>query len=290
MHTTNNDRNGNTFALEVVPGFSDRLSQLVLFFNDIKDAANSMNLSEPQLRRIIKGESSPRFLSVATLAGALGASLDWLAYENRPMFPESSTLPARNPFVPKQSNDFSSRFSQLIESAGGIDKASKMMDIPPKTTLGFLKNASSVSLLPAARLCRILDVQVDWLVFGTTSSDFLQVNSLDSSASFISLQRSWARSYLGAENLGAVLMNGDSMEPTIKDGDLILLDLGNIDPADGMFAVRHWETVAIKRLSLSWTNLHISGDNPKYKPFEIKREELSTLEILGKVVWYGRRP
>jgi phage repressor protein C with HTH and peptisase S24 domain len=87
------------------------------------------------------------------------------------------------------------------------------------------------------------------------------------------------------ENLKAMIARGDSMQPTINDGDLIWVDLSvKIPVTDGLYLFALKGEVFIKRLQLDNFNhsAAIISDNPLYPPISInKPDKISTL---GKIV------
>jgi phage repressor protein C with HTH and peptisase S24 domain len=95
----------------------------------------------------------------------------------------------------------------------------------------------------------------------------------------------------GTSNLSFIRVQGDSMSPTLADGDDILVDGG--DGADrlrdGIYVLRREDTLMVKRLAVNpfAARATITSDNPAYP--EWRDCELSTLAIIGRVVWAGRR-
>lgn len=96
-----------------------------------------------------------------------------------------------------------------------------------------------------------------------------------------------------AEHCRVIIASGDSMSPTILDGDSVLVDLSSTEPQDGnMYAFRRTDqTVSIKRLTQSitgeWT---LSSDNPDkrmYKDEPCSSASLHELPIIGRVIWRG---
>lgn len=86
-----------------------------------------------------------------------------------------------------------------------------------------------------------------------------------------------------------VRVRGDSMEPTLRDGDLALIDTRSSDAyRDGLYVLRVDDQVLVKRLQLITAGrLLVRSDNQAYAPFELggDREDL----IVGRVVWAGKR-
>lgn len=93
------------------------------------------------------------------------------------------------------------------------------------------------------------------------------------------------------DELSIIRVSGDSMEPTLADGDDILVDRGDAADAlrDGIYVLRREETLSVKRLALNPAGKRVSirSDNPDYRDFtDVK---LSAIAVIGRVVWAGRR-
>lgn len=92
----------------------------------------------------------------------------------------------------------------------------------------------------------------------------------------------WAR----ADRLTCVRAEGDAMEPTIHDGDLVAVDAGLTDPVKGeAFAVLTEAGVVIRRLRQHDGRWLLTSDNRAHPPHELIDDD----RILGQVAWYGPR-
>ena len=69
------------------------------------------------------------------------------------------------------------------------------------------------------------------------------------------------------KNLAALPVNGDSMEPTLKRGDLVICDSCGWD-GEGIYALRMDGCGYVKRLSHKPGKIVVISDNPKYEPWE----------------------
>ena len=91
------------------------------------------------------------------------------------------------------------------------------------------------------------------------------------------------------KDLSVIRVKGDSMEPTLLDNDQVLIDMSkrSLD-FDGMFVLRYGNALHVKRVGRSAKKRHvrISSDNAQYGSIDVHREEL---EVVGKVLWYGRK-
>ena len=87
----------------------------------------------------------------------------------------------------------------------------------------------------------------------------------------------------------AVLLKvrGDSMHPTISDGDTVMIDTARTRIIPGkIFALRMDDTVMLKRLEpLPGGKVRIISDNPIYKEYEA---DSGSIHILGQVVWVAK--
>lgn len=84
---------------------------------------------------------------------------------------------------------------------------------------------------------------------------------------------------------------GDSMEPEVKDNDVVLIDTSNTTPYPGrLYAVAIQELVYLKMVNATPDKLVLTSANPAYGPMEIDaRGDLHNgIKIIGKAVWVGR--
>ncbi|WP_232513456.1 S24 family peptidase [Zobellella denitrificans] len=92
------------------------------------------------------------------------------------------------------------------------------------------------------------------------------------------------------EQLKVVFARGDSMEPTIKDNDSLLVNLASTNPIDGkIFVVRLGDQLYAKRIQKRWDGgIELISDNKEYHTQAIPASELEHLQVIGQVVWIGK--
>jgi hypothetical protein len=91
------------------------------------------------------------------------------------------------------------------------------------------------------------------------------------------------------ENLRMLRVQGDSMKPTIDDGDWVWVDTSNnYIGSDGIYLVKLATGLAVKRLQSGLSNVVIKSDNPTYSDITA---DVGEVKIIGKVVYIlnGRR-
>ncbi|MBS7790275.1 helix-turn-helix domain-containing protein [Roseococcus sp. SDR] len=93
------------------------------------------------------------------------------------------------------------------------------------------------------------------------------------------------------EQLALVKVDGDSMEPTLRQGDKVLVDFGQTRPGrkDGIYVLRSDDGLQVKRIqtNLASRTLSILSDNPLYEPLRDIQADMIT--VIGRVIWLGRQ-
>ena len=94
-----------------------------------------------------------------------------------------------------------------------------------------------------------------------------------------------------ADQLSIIQVQGDSMVPTLADGDEILVDRGDGAERmrDGIYVLRIDGALVVKRIALNPVKrtLTIQSDNPAYPGWPDC--PLGSIDLVGRVVWAGRR-
>ncbi len=87
------------------------------------------------------------------------------------------------------------------------------------------------------------------------------------------------------KDLSMIRVHGDSMEPKIKEGDLILVSMSQDVIYDGsIYILRVGDVVYVKRVQRLPTQINLVSDNKAYATIAISGEELKQVEVIGQVV------
>lgn len=87
--------------------------------------------------------------------------------------------------------------------------------------------------------------------------------------------------------LSVIEVEGDSMEPTLRDGDEILVDRTPRPLRAGIHVIRLDDVLLVKRLEFgSGGTLRVISDNVAYPRMERPAQDV---EVVGRVVWKGGR-
>lgn len=210
------------------------------------------------------------------------------------------------------------------------DSLAKLLGVSTVTIWSYRNGDKLPRMSTATRIAKALGVSVNWLLTGegamklgvvTSSSKVVElphrksnvvhIPRLDVMASMglgvarvqqddvveeMAVSKDWLRRNISPTapgNLALLDAKGDSMEGTFNDGDLLLVDRGITEiKVDAVYVLAMNDELFIKRLQRrpDGTMLMLS-DNPKYPPYELKNGDLSTFQVLGRVLlaWNARR-
>lgn len=106
----------------------------------------------------------------------------------------------------------------------------------------------------------------------------------------LAFKRDWlARMGLNPDTLSVIAAHGDSMAPTIQDGEVLLIDHSETEPIDGkVFALAREDEMVVKRLvrdfAGGWIVRSDNNDKARYGDFHVSD---AVLRVVGRVVWRG---
>ncbi len=108
----------------------------------------------------------------------------------------------------------------------------------------------------------------------------------------LAFQSNWVRTIASGrpEALSVIHVEGDSMLPTLADGDHIVVDTDDRERLrDGIYVLRTDDALLVKRLGVNpaTRRLSIKSDNPAYPSWDDC--DPATVAVIGRVVWVGRK-
>lgn len=103
-----------------------------------------------------------------------------------------------------------------------------------------------------------------------------------------SVPREWVRGRIAGriEDVAFIMGEGDSMFPTIKDGDMLMIDRAQraVRQQDQIWAIAMHDVGMVKRLRRTRDGYEIHSDNPSIPPDRAHDGEMT---IVGRVIWVG---
>lgn len=94
-----------------------------------------------------------------------------------------------------------------------------------------------------------------------------------------------------ASKLSIIRVEGDSMSPTLRAGDDILVDFGECQDRlrDGIYVLRVDDALVVKRIALHpvGRQVTVQSDNPAYPDWPDC--DVDDIQCIGRVIWAGRK-
>ena len=220
----------------------------------MEDASAVSEASVDQLTSWKFGRTRPDFFALQRLCDASGDSITWLA----------TGAGHRD-----SSRDWSQGERTQQEQASG----SMLQIVDPKAL-----DDGALILVPR------LDVEA--------SAGAGMVVDEDDVSEMVAFDPRWLRARsITPQAARIITARGDSMEPTIRSGDLLVVDTAIETAVDsGVYVVSYAGALVVKRLFLLHTGaIILSSDNKVAgRDEEIPAHSLDQLRIAGRVMWYGR--
>ncbi len=221
----------------------------------------------------------------------------------------------------KALNNIGDRLREIrVQSALNVSELSRMINVPYKSISNYEKGERKPTVEYLALIAEHLGANTEWLLFGkgamfateeskknfdVCSSDYVYIPIYDIRAAaghgcivdeetvidHFAFKIDWFNKNICGSKPDLVIFtaHGESMEPTIKNGDLIMIDTSDKRIRDGIFVVRFDNTLLVKRLSLMpKEKLQIKSDNPEHPTFEVDLKDEDSFAVIGKVVWHGK--
>jgi len=205
------------------------------------------------LETYITGQSEPQVSRLIEIAKVAEVNVAWLATGEGPQFLTEESIV----------EDF--------KKTGALELPAAVVSRTPEGPEGFV-------LIPR------LEVEAS----AGNGREVAQIYQPDQTVAF---KESWLRRIgVSPNNAHALSAVGDSMEPTIRDGDLLLVDTSIDRVSDnGIYIVVLAGLVFVKRLHVRRDgSLVLKSDNPSYPDEDVPAADTADLHVAGRVRWFGR--
>ncbi|WP_460101120.1 LexA family transcriptional regulator [Pseudomonas sp. H3_C08] len=220
-----------------------------------------------------------------------------------------------------------------IPEWGAGARLAKMAGVTPKATSKWMNGESMPGGAKMLAVANALGVRVEWLEYGRGDmlesslphpvederipprgfelqddpnyTGVLQLTAQGSAGTgednthveirgVMAFKSSWLRAnHLNQRHLDVIYASGHSMDPTINDGDVLLVDESKIEPKDGQIFAMQSATkgTIVKRLVKSdidgWIIRSDNQDKARYGDEILRDGEINEIRIIGRVVWRG---
>lgn len=87
------------------------------------------------------------------------------------------------------------------------------------------------------------------------------------------------------KNVRAIEVDGDSMRPTLNEGDFVIIEENSAFSGEGIYVLQYDGVLLVKRLQPDFDGIEILSDNPNYKTRKFNpSDDQSPFHIVGKVI------
>ncbi|MBF6569090.1 MAG: helix-turn-helix domain-containing protein [Candidatus Binataceae bacterium] len=207
---------------------------------------------------------------------------------------------------------FSDRLKTIVRQFVGVAELARTIGVSDNAVYKWIAGRGQPNLASLVALARAAGVSVEWLATGrelvnnlgsqgAAYDDFTFLSSsevrtgsrgrsrLRSSqiTDVLAFRSHWLRGRLAIDPKCLMLLDviGDSMTPTLAEGDLVLADLRQTRAVvDGLYVLLDGSDLVVKRVQRErgGTALGIRSDNPAYSAVTVSA---GLVKIAGRVVW-----
>lgn len=236
--------------------FGERLTRVIDSVGSLTKAGEIARVTDEQVARWRDGLSKPNFFGLGNLCLEAGYSLDWV------LTGKGSPTPA----IPD--HEMSQLYARLARNVG----------VDPQLRSEDANLPSDFRLIPRLEV--------------TAAAGPGSLVEYEQPVEMLAFRSDWLRSR-GINPLTAHVLTarGDSMEPTIRDGDILLVDT-SIDRVmdNAIYVVEYSGRTLVKRVQLRLDgSVVLKSDNQAIFDDEaVPHGEVARLNVAGRVMWYGR--
>lgn len=207
------------------------------------------------------------------------------------------------------------RITEAVKASGGGSVVARLSGTPLRTLGKYMKGDAAPSTIALAKIASATHRSLDWFAGLSALSDASAPGS-DPDIVAIPILDVRAAAGFGAENGDEVIKDylpfpieflrslgvnpdkvralhafGDSMEPTVPDGRLVLIDLADRDLSKPrVFVLRTPDGLRLKRVQrLVDGSLRLLSDNKDlYPPEHVAGPDINSIKVIGRAFWTER--
>jgi phage repressor protein C with HTH and peptisase S24 domain len=243
-----------------------------------------------RLRSILMGRIKKlRDAELDAIEGVYAVRRVWMEHHRGPMLLTAQEKKAQPLWrILKRSNEIADSLKLDSETAQLVSEI--MFHVEARNRDGLRNTLARISAsaepIGAASLARFVVPMLP-----ETAAAGLGRNLTDGSCfvEVMAFESSWLERRLGLRQgeCALVELQGDSMSPTLLDGDVVLIDTrSQVVEDNGVFVFAQRSKLRVKRIQRRMNGaLKIISDNPAYEAEELTPQESDDFRVIGRVVW-----
>lgn len=226
-------------------------------------------------------------------------------------------MPLPHEVAASSTRELATRIDSVAHQVSGSSALARLCDVSESVVRKWRGGESEPTTTNLVAIARAGNVTLDWLAAGIEPKrsgetlrldDYALVNVYDVEAAAgqgafvnnevtgeaLALHRDWLARNIGVspDNLAIISVRGDSMEPTLQRGDVIMVNRAATAPGEGIYVFLLDGWLFIKRLQLREGVLWAISENTTASPsFALPKfdEFPERSGVVGRVVWVGRK-
>ena len=233
-------------------------------------AAQALGIPRTTLQSIMRRDRI-RHDTAERIAQSARLELDWIERGKGPMSKGPTRLSGEEDFLDDGGFDFLDDYSEGPDSelGGGEDEDGlQLPTLPEPNAAKFMFVPKTTGRVSAG---------------GGLHFAFSEIPRIR-----LAFQRQWLeRMASDPRRVLIMTVEGDSMEPVLYDGDLVMIDLGRRRLKSGtVFAISLGGIVVLKFVDLlPGRAIRLISKNPSYPPLEV---QIDDIRVVGQVIWSAR--
>lgn len=266
-------------SVEVGRGLSQRIRRCAELAGSGDALAQKAAIPRRTLETYLSGEAEPKASRLAAIADAAGVSLNWLVTGEGPEEPIE--------WLRWHSKQLAVELGGGTPHVGGRNVSKKWQ--PSGESEISSPALSAMEPKPGYVYLPLIDVSA-------AAGGGAIVGEGEHAVDALAFKADWIRRelHVAPEDLRLIYVEGNSMEPDLRAGDIILVDhTDTLARREGIYVIRMDGALLVKQLQrLPGGTVKVLSRNPAYEPFAVevkKLEEPNGFAVLGRVVWACRR-
>lgn len=177
----------------------------------------------------------------------------------------------------------------------------RLLSITPQALNNLKRGGTITPNLVFKFLDLFTDTSLDWLIKGThpapeQNHHYRGIAEADlpwETAQHIGFDPSWlTRVYrVTIDDVALLVVRSSAMEPLVSYGDTVMIDRTEHSfSSDAIYLLKVNKSMLLRRVQLRANgSVLLSAFNSEYTPEEIPKAQIANIEIIGKVIWVGRK-
>ncbi|MBE2896768.1 LexA family transcriptional regulator [Pasteurellaceae bacterium HPA106] len=213
-------------------------------------------------------------------------------------------------------NLFAERMSKIVQERfnGNYSEFARAVGVSQPSLKRWAEGEADPTRTNLIKISEVANVSIDWLATGKSqqqaigssdsddsnedvvyiddfrefliSAGFGAINNDYYEADKVAVESNWLHNRrLKAQDCAMFKVDGDSMEPTLQDGQDIIVDRAKTDLREGkIFVLQHQGSMWVKKVRVNFDNIQLISDNNDYPPITLTSDEADELQVIGQVV------